>query len=378
VPLDLHLPKDRSLSILRMLVCRMSIGRPSAIAFFLALSFVVTAAKSVPLAPTAITTQSGKTKKKPATQPPDSATPRISLSPRFLPGQVFRYVMEFETTTATSRSGIAHDAEGPSSLVVTWDATVRMEVLPAADNLPGGIRLRTTYEKSGAALRSDTFDPTAAETQEQYRKLEGKVVEFTLDAAGKIVSVSGIEGITEGDKASQAARQWIAQLDASSGAPPGGVTIGQKWSTEQPASSLPLAGMAWRSDTEYLRDEPCNPPNPDVPASAAATGSTPHGKGIDETCAVLLTHLNLVRPKPVRDPTPEEYRKNGVTTAGKWEGSGQSLIYVSLRTGTVISITQTGLEEMDVTLTSNRKASMHYDGTIQSRSQVALVANDNP
>jgi len=252
-----------------------------------------------------------------------------------------------------------------------------MEVLPVADNLPGGIRLRTTYEKSGATIRSDTFDPTAAETQEQYRKLEGKVVEFTLDSAGKVVSVSGIEGIAEGDKASQAARQWIAQLDASSGAPPGGVAIGQKWSTEQPANSLPLAGMVWRSDTEYLRDEPCHPPNPDVPASVAAADPT-DPKGTDETCAVLLTHLNLVRPKPVRDPTPEEYRKNGVTTAGKWEGSGQSLIYVSLRTGTVVSITQTGLEEMDVTLTSTKKTSMHYEGTIESRSQVALVADDSP
>jgi hypothetical protein len=377
MPIDLHIPKNRSRSVWRLLVCRISIGLVSATALLLALSFMAAAAWTAPPVSPKMTVQSGKSKDKPANRAPDSAPPRISLSPRFLPGQIFRYTMEFETTTATSRSGIAHDAEGPSSLVVTWNATIRMEVLQAADNLPGGIRLRTTYEKSGATVRSDTFDPTAAETQEQYRKLEGKVVEFTLDAAGKVVSVSGIEGVTEGDKASQAARQWIAQLDASSGAPPGGVTIGQKWSTEQPANSLPLAGMVWRSDTEYLRDESCNPPNPDVPAGPPPAGSA-NATGIDETCAVLLTHLNLVRPKPLRDPTPEEYRKNGVTTAGKWEGSGQSLIYVSLRTGTVISITQTGLEEMDVTLTSPRKTSMHYEGTIESRSQVALAAADNP
>jgi len=206
---------------------------------------------------------------------------------------------------------------------------------------------------------------------------KGKVVEFTLDAAGKIVSVSGIEGVTEGGKASQAARQWIAQLDASSGAPAGGVTIGQKWSADQAASSLPLAGLVWRSSTEYLRNEPCNPPNPDVPEKPLATDSTT-AKSSDENCAVLLTHLNLVQPKPVHDPTPDEYRKNGVTSAGKWEGSGQSLVYVSLRTGTVISITQTGLEEMDVTLTSTKNTSMHYEGTIQSRSQVALLADANP
>jgi hypothetical protein len=285
--------------------------------------------------------------------------------------------MEFETTTATSRSGIARDAEGPSNLVVTWDATVRMEVLPAPADLPGGIRLRTTYEKSGATVRSDSFDPTAAETQEQYRNLEGKVVEFTLNAAGNLVSVSGIEGIVEGDKASQAARQWIAQLDAGSGAPPGGVIIGQKWIAEQPASSLPLAGIVWRSETEYLRNEPCHPPNPDVPPIPTSTDSAVTNES-DASCAVLLTNLNLVRVRSIRDSTPEEYRKNGVTSSGKWEGSGQSLIYVSLRTGTVVSITQTGLEAMDVTLTSIRKTSMHYEGTIQSRSQVSLLASDNP
>jgi hypothetical protein len=42
----------------------------------------------------------------------------------------------------------------------------------------------------------------------------------------------------------------------------------------------------------------------------------------------------------------------------------------------VVSVTQSGTEQMDVTLTSNRNTSMHYAGTISSRSQVALVADD--
>src|SRR3979411_2867022 len=41
---------------------------------------------------------------------------RVSLSPRFSPGQTFHYDMEFETTTATSRSGLATDPQGPSKL----------------------------------------------------------------------------------------------------------------------------------------------------------------------------------------------------------------------------------------------------------------------
>jgi hypothetical protein len=65
-----------------------------------------------------------------------------------------------------------------------------------------------------------------------------------------------------------------------------------------------------------------------------------------------------------------------VQTVGKWNGSGQSLSYISLRTGLVVSVTQTGTEEMDVTLTTAQNGSLRYAGTILSRSQVALVAND--
>ncbi len=305
------------------------------------------------------------------------ASARVTLSPKFSPGQVFRYDMEFQTTTATTKSGLATDPQGPSTLVVTWDATIRMEVLPGKAAAPGDIRLRTTYEKSTVSIRTDTFDPAAEATRKQYQKLQGKVVEFTLDAAGKVKSISGLNGIVNGEKATQEARQWIAQLDASSGAPPGGVTVGQSWSSEQPAASLPIAGMVWRTDTKYLRNEPCHPANPDLPPGVSrAEGAAKPGAKSMETCAVLLTRLSLIRPKPVRDSTPEEYRKNGVQTAGTWGGSAQSLKYISLATGAVVSVAQTGTEQMDVTLTNSRNTSMHYAGTIDSRSQVELVGDD--
>jgi len=91
---------------------------------------------------------------------------------------------------------------------------------------------------------------------------------------------------------------------------------------------------------------------------------------------VILANLNLVRSKTVHDPTTPDLRKNGVTSAGKWNGSAQSLQYVSLASGMVVSVTQSGTEQMDLTLTSNRKTSMRYAGTIATRSQVALVADD--
>jgi len=54
------------------------------------------------------------------------------------------------------------------------------------------------------------------------------------------------------------------------------------------------------------------------------------------------------------------------------------LVYVSLATGLVVSVTQTATEEMNVTLTTDRHASLHYAGTVSSRSHVALVSDDPP
>ena len=68
--------------------------------------------------------------------------------------------------------------------MIDWDATILLEALPPEASALGNIRLRTTYEKSTAHVTSDTFDPAAAATEEQYQNLEGKVVEFTLDANG--------------------------------------------------------------------------------------------------------------------------------------------------------------------------------------------------
>jgi hypothetical protein len=313
-----------------------------------------------------------KTAASPSATRQQGAQARVSLSPRFLPGQTFHYQMVFETTTATSRSGMATDPQGPSRLVVTWNAAIRLDVLPAAPNEPGGMRLHIVYEKSSADVRSDTFDPGAAAIQDQYQKLEGKVLEFSLDAGGKVVSVSGLEGIVDSATALQSAREWIAQLATGSGAPSGGVSVGQKWSSDQAAASLPVSGMVWRTESEYLRNEDCRPANPNGPA--IPSGGAPGNPEAAETCAVILTHLNLIRPKPVRDPTPEEFRNNGLRTAGKWNGSGQSLSYISLSTGLVVSVSQTGTEEMDVTLTTAHLDSLRYSGTILSRTQVALLA----
>ena len=257
---------------------------------------------------------------------------------------------------------------------MVWNATLRIDVLPA-DEAPGGIRLRTTYEKSTASVRSDTFDPSAEMTTDQYRKLEGKVIEFTLGPDGKVTQVAGIEEIADSEKAAQSVRDWIAQLGAGAGAPSGGVSVGQTWTDEEPATGLPIAGLAWRADSEYVGNEACHPPNPDLPEAVGKANAEARGASgnAPPDCAVILAKLSLAKAKSSRESTPPDLRENGVQSAGSWTGSTQSLIYVSLNSGMVVSSTQTGSQEMDLTLTTSHNTRMRVKGTISTRSQVTLL-----
>jgi hypothetical protein len=251
-------------------------------------------------------------------------------------------------------------------LGVASDASVHPS-RPSAAGAGGQTRLRTTYEKSVATARSDTFDPEGATIEEQYRKLEGRTIQFTLDAQGKVSEVEGLAEILADEKAARAAREWLAQLAMGASFPKEGIVPGQKWSSEQPAPSAPIAGVFWRTESTYLRNERCRPAT--GTGAVAAAGPFP-----EEACAVILTRLEITQPRALRDPTPEEYRQHGLRTTGKWSGSGESLSYVSLCSGWVVSITKSGTEEMDVTVSAADGESMvRYAGRVRTQSQVTLL-----
>ena len=326
---------------------------------------------------------------------PSSSPPAaLDLRPKFAPGQSLRYRMELVTKTETSSSGVVQDPQGPSQLIVTWDATVRIDVLPPdaappANAAPQGqspapaLRLRMTYEKSTATIQSDSYDPSAAGIQDQYQRLQGHAVEFALDAHGKITGVSGGDDVFETPQAARDAQAWVEQLSSGLGAPGTSAAPGQHWDSEEPAPGIPLPGMTWHTDSTYQRNEPCreSPPAAAGPPSSATAGG--------ETCAVILTRVSLVPPKSqpksesgankksaapsAADPNSPGAIANGMQTTGTWTGSSESVIYVSLRTGWVVSVTQSGDEQMDVTMFTEHLDSIRYAGTIHSHIDLLLL-----
>jgi len=318
---------------------------------------------------------------------PRTSTPRIDLRPNLVPGSVLRYQVQLQTITDTKRSGAISDPQGPSRLSVTWDATIRLEVLGAAGAAPAGapvpkavarksapaelnlysapMRIRTTYERSVATVQSDSPDPEAEQTEQRYARLQGVVIEFTVGTDGHVSDVHGLENILDEDQVRQAAEQWMAQVSAPAISRQG-VAVGQTWNSAQPAYSMPLAGMIWRSVSTYLRNESCRPAEP----SAAPPSQ--------ELCAVILTRQSVLPQKQVRDTTPDDYRRQGMRTSGHWAGSGESLSYVSLQTHSAVSVTQDSAQQIDFSVTNSSGYTVRFAGTIETHSRVALLPPDAP
>jgi len=313
-----------------------------------------------------------------------AAGARVVLRPKFAVGQVMRYRIELQSTSETKRTGVVEDPEGPARLVVTWDAIVRLEVLAAPSGAPPSaasataFRLRTTYEKSAATVESDTPDPQAENTEKQYAQLEARSFEFTMSADGHVSDVHGLEEIVPDDAARTAAQQWMSQVSAATSAPARGIAPGETWNTEEPANALPLAGLVWRTGSTYLRNEPCRPADPSAdPSAGNASGAAAAPAQAGEMCAVILARLDLAAPHALKDQTPEAYRRGDLHSAGKWTGEGDSLTYVSLQTGWVVSVTQNASEQMDVTIAHKTGGALRYAGTVTTRSQLALLPPGN-
>lgn len=301
-----------------------------------------------------------------------SQSEKLQVTPHYVAGEVIRYAIESTTTTQSHRSGVVSDPQGPSALTLKWTATVRTEVLASADasTKPGGVRLRTTFEKSAAESASDSYDPSADAIEAQYREMEGKAFEYAMDATGRVTDVSGLEGVSMKQGSSDAMQEFLSQMTAAGGAPREGIAVGQSWTTERPVPASPLEGTTWRGQSSYLRNEPC------VPAKAPGTASPLAA----ETCAVLLTKLTLASSRPAgKDATPENLKKLGVKTSGTWTGDGESLTYISLKSGRLVSVTQSSSEQMDFTMSSADTGSdMHYQGAVKSKMQMSLVPASAP
>lgn len=337
---------------------------------------------------------------------------KVRFVPRFEAGETLRYHIESRTTTTGKATEPIENPQGSSQLKQAADLVVKLEVLKvdsigasttpasakgttakskaaatgahAGAGAAGGdatafgarIRMRATYEKSSAKTESDGYDPAAASMEDQYNHLEGRSLEFTVEPDGRLTEMKGIEDVLANPSAEAAARSWMNGIASGAGFPKEGVVPGQKWSNERPMEGTVLAGLIWRTESTYLRDEACSG-GAAAAAVGAAAGSGSASAGAPELCAVILTRFEILRRGPKDEQTPEDYRKNGLRTSGTWTGSGQSLDSISLATGLLMNSTQTSTQEMNLNIVSATSGSkIHYAGRVESESEIALLPQE--
>ena len=280
--------------------------------------------------------------------------------------------MDFRSRTAGSSEGLIANPEGSKEQEVSVSALVRLEVLSVTPSAPpetqSAVRLRTTYEKVASMIRMDVPDPQADQRQAQIQRLEKKSLEFTIGAGGRVSEIRGLEDVFPEQQAGL--REWLTRIGFMASLPLEGIYPGMKWSAEPPQSAaLPLTGIVWKNENTYLRDEPCH-----------AMKLTPEGKAVQtpnpESCAVILNEMSLEQSGKQSDRTPPEFRAKNLRTSGTISGKGQSLTYISLATGLVISVTQTSRQDSDVTISSAKgESSLHYKGAVETQSQLSLVTD---
>jgi hypothetical protein len=316
----------------------------------------------------------------------NAASQRIHLSPSFTMGESFRYRIESQTTTTGTTTTPIANPEASSQLKQIADLEVRLDVVgvqPAANGTAGAARLRATYDKASAATETDAYDPAAAALDTQYNNLQGRSVEFTIEADGKISHITGLDEAVSNPSAAAAVRAWITGFSPSANLPAEGISVGQKWSAERPLENTPLANLIWRTASTYLRDEPCELPgqatspaqNSATTDAAAATTSASRENSPGPRCAVILTTFDILRHGSANtDATPDDYRHNGLRTSGTWTGKGQSLDTISLQTGMLLRSTQSSTQKMDFEIVSALSGSkMHYAGQVETQSEITLI-----
>jgi hypothetical protein len=297
---------------------------------------------------------------------------RVHLFPRFTPGQTLRYQIETRTAANSKMETPIENPEAASKSKETVSLILRLEILnplPGNNDPPGSVRIRATYEKSSATFESDAYDPGGSNIPDQYKNLEGRSLEYTIEPDGQLVHLAGIDDLLANRSVAENVHSWMNGLSSSARIPKEGIEVGQKWSSERPIEGVALGGLIWRNQSTYLRDEPCN--STDGPPKAAGTAQPESA-----SCAVIVTQFKVNRNG---DTTPDDYARQALDTSGTWTGSGGSLETISLSTGILIRSTQTATQNMDVQILSTRSGSkMHYTGHVESQSEISLLPASPP
>ena len=297
---------------------------------------------------------------------PGGGTGRVDLFPKLRAGQTLRYQINYRSDKQTRTQSSVVMAEAPAAAKIDAHGVLQVEILGVAMmGTRAVIHARTTFESF------DSGDKVSAGSQ-PLNPLPGaqpgeSSVEFTILPDGRLDHVNGLDALSPEQQ--QTWREWAARFAAAAIFPANGVSLAQRWKSEQSEGApSPIAALTWVRESTYVRDEPCRP------LQITSEGEAIESETPPEICAVILTTAALKQQSPPKDTTPEDFRLNQLRTSGTARGANKTITYISLRTGLVVRSSDEADQSMAVTIAkadgTNR---VHYDIRAHSNAEVALL-----
>ncbi len=183
-------------------------------------------------------------------------------------------------------------------------------------------------------------------------------VDFTIGGDGALTHADGLDDL---DPVERLAWQfWIAQFAFGWTLPAAGVKPGEKWkSVEVEQTPTPIANLVWERETTYVQDDTC-------PILR------------DEQCAVFLTTATLKQKSNPDNTTPEDYQLHELKTSGTAEGTNETVVYISRKTGLLLRASEDIQQALDVTIAkADGTNQVQYLVEVKSHFETVFVPTTN-
>ena len=277
-----------------------------------------------------------------------------SFIPHLRPGQILQYQVVARITRHTqTESNVI--SPSPADTVETQIA-INIQLTVRDSHLENGqpvLALHAELESESPSVPATRNAPSPSPPP-----AKGKL-DFTVSSNGRVAKPEGIEDL---DPQQRVAWQfWVSQFAYAWTLPSKGVTVDEKWKTEEPEDTpTAIANLVWERDTTYVRNDKC----PIIPT---------------ETCAVFLTHAKLKQKSSEEDATPDTYRLHNLKTSGTAGGSNEAIRYISLKTHLVLRAKEDAQQSMDATVAkSDDSNSVRYLISSSSQFEATLIFATSP
>jgi hypothetical protein len=298
---------------------------------------------------------------------------RVHLLPKLQPGQTITYLIRFQSDKTVKTESKVVVPLAPDAAQLDVHGLLHVEILElqlAAENVT--VHARGQFLTTGSAAPVKTQNDENRAGNNSRADSNGKSVEFTISPDGSVNTAKGLDSLLPEQQ--QAWQQWVARFALAWTLPAAGLKPGEKSKFEQAEQAgAPIAGLHWARESLYVRDEPCQS------SQRSLSGDVSPSTGPRDTCAVLLTTATLKQKSPSKNATPEDFKVHELRTMGTANGNGETITYISLRSGLVVRATEETTQFMDVVIAkadgSNR---VHYNIDAKSHAEVLLVTETPP